>query len=900
MRALLKIISLSVGLTLLVCSPILHATEDRISILVVTSGNASEGWQVAFKRGIFEAFSKRHPNQTIALYNEIVSYDLIREVGEDSLRQALITKYQSAIPDYVMVLSNPASMVMASLKEAWPSARVLHVVDNLDPRLKSNRLPTPHAVLEIDPLASVVALNSMLTIKHVYFVLNKPSVGDYLATPLKLALSTQLPNTQVSWLMVDQLDEALPVLQKAPAGSAAYLLGWQFTDAEQFDVRREAILAFADAIDMPLLSLTSHDVGFGVLGGWVVESARLGQAIANVLDSGESLPWRTYLARRDISEWVFDANRVTQFNVDVGIIQQPILWRQPPVFSLEDYPSALIWRWVLMALSLVLIGVAAMLFFANRRKTQALKEVNQELSNLIKATDVGTWRWNISTGEVVFNERWAEIIGYRLEEIMPLSIQTWEYYTHPDDLQESDRLLQAHFRGETPQYNCEVRMRHRDGHWVWVFDSGQVMEFDASGQPSVMYGIHLDINQRKAVELECQQAKDEAMLASKAKSHFLSNMSHEIRTPTHGILGVLELLKDEALSERQLALVKGGMASARALLAVLGDIWDFSKIESGKLELDIQPMELGDFVEDLQLLGESLTSTKQVTFQITLAPAEGMRVLGDVSHLRQVMINLIGNAIKFTERGAVKVHVDCQEIDANNVRCEFSVSDTGIGIPDNMLKRIFEGFEQVNHRQNNETAGTGLGLTIASQLVKLMGGTIDVKSKLEEGSTFSFSVVLAKAKAPPMNRDESVGVKHSLAGYRFLLVEDSPTNQMIAKAIIEGFQGSCEVANNGAEAIIRLRENPADFDMVLMDLRMPVMDGYTATKIIREEITDRLPIVALSANVSAEDRDKSLKAGMLGHLGKPFVPKDLLSLLSSILKPKSSLEECDSTRGSNE
>ncbi len=799
------------------------------------------------------------------------------------------------------------------------------------------------------------------------------------------------------------------------------------------------------------------------------------------------------------------------------------------------------------------------------RTESALQELARErmaLANIIEGTDVGTWERDVTTGAARFNARFARMLGYSEEEFGPTGIDTWRQCLHPDDRQRARTICKRHFSGELPAYECEMRARHKDGHWIWVLARGKVLQRDAEGRPLWMAGTHTDISERKQVEatlarnnqllsnimasLPCglsvfdaelkliaanaefrrlldlpdalfeartttmadiirfnaqrgeygdapvettlqsileraaartgpyqfervrpngtplevrgammpdggrintyfditerrraeaathrnaqlfrgavdvideafvlfdpddrlvfcndkyreiypeiaplmqpgvrfedlirsgaesgtyveaigrvdawvaervaaHQAADQTLVqrhangrvlriierklpdghtvgfriditelvrateaaqaASQAKSQFLANMSHEIRTPMNAILGMLKLLQRTELSARQADYAIKTEGAARSLLGLLNDILDFSKVEAGKMALETRPFSVAALLRDVTVILSAGLDHKPVALRFELDPGLPAHLVGDSTRLRQVLINLGGNAIKFTAQGEVVVALTLLARDANATTLQVEVRDTGIGIAPEHLQRIFTGFSQAEASTTRRFGGTGLGLAISQRLVALMGSELRVESQLHQGSRFHFCLTLPIAAdladsatdfapelacsfevppAPePASHTATDATAHAeldgqapmraprrrrpgprLAGLRVLLVEDNPNNQQVARELLEDEAAIVQIANHGQEAVQVLGHAELPFDVVLMDLQMPVMDGFEATRLIRTELAlPQLPIVAMTANAMASDRAACLAAGMNDHVGKPF------------------------------
>ena len=517
------------------------------------------------------------------------------------------------------------------------------------------------------------------------------------------------------------------------------------------------------------------------------------------------------------------------------------------------------------------------------------------LQSVLEGTRVGTWEWNVQTGELVVNDRWAEIIGYTPTELQPVSIETWTRFAHPDDLQRSGALLEQHFAGTLPHYDCEARMRHKEGHWVWVHDRGRVATWTADGKPLLMAGTHQDISERKRIEEELEKhrhhleamvaertaaletARDLAEAANRAKSVFLSNMSHELRTPLNGIMGMIALAQRRATEPKQIEQLLKATRSADNLLAIISDVLDIARIEADHLVLAQVQFTLGQVLDTLRDAVDTLAEAKGLSLVIECPPdVAGRALYGDPTRIGQILINLVGNAIKFTAQGQVTVRVDSllPRVEGQ-VLITLQVIDTGIGIAAADQERIFAPFEQVDGSTTRAYGGTGLGLALCRNLARAMGGDIAVASAPGKGSAFRVSVAVSSTGTPRQMPAEAasddpvqlVGAEH--AGASVLLVEDEPVNREIMFDLLDAAGLIVVRAEDGEQAVEACRY--ALFDLILMDITMPRMNGIDATYAIRSiPAHARTPIVAVTANAFEEDRDACIRAGMNDHVSKPI------------------------------
>ena len=480
---------------------------------------------------------------------------------------------------------------------------------------------------------------------------------------------------------------------------------------------------------------------------------------------------------------------------------------------------------------------------------------------------------------------WERHFGYPIKEVLG---KNFAPFVHPDDIAPLTTYLGKVISSGKSKTSPPYRVKRSDGTWrTFTANGSRYANTDNEWQ---FIGVAHDNTDQLAAEQNLLQAKAAAESANIAKSQFLSTMSHEIRTPMNSVLGVIQLLQQDELTEEQRELTEIAMQSGKKLVDLLNDILDLAKIEAGKIELEIADFDLPSMISDtINLLalqarekGLLLTSSQDIDVPSALK--------GDAGRLRQIIINLVGNAIKFTPKGTITLHIQKCSEDAHSTTLCFVIHDSGIGIAADKLEHIFESFTQANGSTTRTYGGTGLGLAICKSLVELMGGTISVESSDGGGSTFQFTVVLENqveaSLLQPSFLEETHREPFNASGIRILLTEDDPVAQKIVSKLLQSCGYLVDVVCDGKEAVDALVKN--DYALVLMDCMMPEMNGYEVTAVIRDPASEvrrhDIPVIALTGNAMRQDCDYCLAAGMDDHLTKPVLFPDLLAMLEKWLR----------------
>lgn len=619
-----------------------------------------------------------------------------------------------------------------------------------------------------------------------------------------------------------------------------------------------------------------------------------------------------------LGHWRSGRVESTVFSMDSGIRQLVIRSISPTTPRAEDELFVLVSRdrgavlapWlnelfaVLWAggLFLVVSLFALLAFRRNHARTISLldtawnenESMRARLTGILEGTRVGTWEWNVQTGETTFNERWAEIVGCTLAELSPTNIDTWLTLAHPDDLKQSGELLERHFSGELDYYECEARMRHKDGHWVWVHDRGKVATRDASGRPLLMLGTHTDITRRKQTELALTAARQDAEAANQAKTRFLANISHEIRTPLSAILGLTDLLGESDLSAGQADQVGKIAIASRALRDLLDDVLALARVETEDMRLNIRAFDLHDLAAEITTLLGPGAKAKGLVLNIALDKPRPWQVHGDRPRLRQVLLNLAGNAIKFSEGGSIDIVMreTGHTADAETVR--FAVADTGIGIASDRLEKIFEPFTQ----EHEHLGGTGLGLAISRRLARLMNSDVRVESRIGMGSTFWLDVRFAASGSSGAPRTEdhrqeadtrdagttALASERPLLTLRILLVEDDQLNREVISTVLRNAGAVVHAVASATDALTVIDRAAMRYDAIVTDLRMPGMDGFEFIDVLRRNRQSTIPILALSATADHHALALSHAVGANRLLSKPIDRAALVSALRALAR----------------
>ncbi|WP_374341445.1 ATP-binding protein [Methyloversatilis sp.] len=498
---------------------------------------------------------------------------------------------------------------------------------------------------------------------------------------------------------------------------------------------------------------------------------------------------------------------------------------------------------------------------------QEVTEQKQRLELATSAASLGVWSWNPATAVLEWDELMCSMHGIE-QQAFARRLETWFDRLVPVDVERLRAGLDAALAG-TRSLDEDLGVRQPDG-------GVRVMRVLGRATDHRLAGVALDVTTRRETNDALRRARDAAESASRAKSEFLANMSHEIRTPMNGVIGMLDLAGDSGSESELRECVAVARSSAESLLAIINDILDFSKIEAGKVEVEVVPYDLGDLLAEVVRTMSAQAGRKSLPLRIEYEPDLPRQVCGDPVRVRQVLLNLVSNAIKFTHCGSVTLRAERRVDVPGQESMSVSVIDTGIGIAPDKQSHVFEAFAQQDSSTTRSYGGTGLGLSISGGLAELMGGRIVLTSTPGEGSVFRLELPLVRGACHDRASPQAA-MQPPSAAYNVLLVEDHPVNQRVAEAMLTRSGHRVSIAENGLKAVERMAEG--GFDLVLMDMQMPVMGGVEATRLIREMERElgrpAVPIFAMTANALEDDRHACMTAGMNDFLTKPLLARVL-------------------------
>jgi PAS domain S-box-containing protein len=526
--------------------------------------------------------------------------------------------------------------------------------------------------------------------------------------------------------------------------------------------------------------------------------------------------------------------------------------------------------------------------FLRERFARSLVENEERMRMVLHVAEIGCWDWDLGTGAVRFDLNQVHLTGLGAETGV-VQAEDFVARIHPDDRAMVRAAVQESVQNDIA-YASEFRFIRPDGRTVWLSGRGGTVT-DDSGRRRIA-GVNIDITARKSTELELMEARRQAEGANRAKTQFVANMSHEIRTPLTAILGCADLLVRDSTDDDSREMAEMIRNQGQLLLGILNDVLDVSKMEAGKLDIKKIDVPLAQLLADVRSLMEPSASEKGLSFKARFISPVPPTICTDPLRMRQILLNLVSNAVKFTQRGEVRMECGYdRDLDGRDGTLFVRVIDTGLGIPSNRVESIFEPFTQVDGKAETTVSGTGLGLTICRRLAQMLGGEIGVTTEVGAGSEFELRLWLKSpvepeilsldAAATDAAPDVDATGEASLAGARVLIAEDTRSIQVLLRRMLQDRVAKIEVVGDG-EAVLaeydRAVRSDEPYDLVLMDMQMPLLDGYEATRRLREAGVET-PVIALTASAMSGDRENCQRAGCNSYLTKPVDRRELLSEL---------------------
>lgn len=641
----------------------------------------------------------------------------------------------------------------------------------------------------------------------------------------------------------------------------------------------------------------------------ISQQSRLADMHSTYLQFAEKLEERAQAVTReadtkilsDVKEVDYLKNQIININRKVLDEEYDLLNQRVKALDAKksQYLTSLIAGVIIGSILLLLFN--SFLFSAQKKRSRAeatLKDSEDRFRLASEGTSDGIFDWDIKTDQVYYSAQYFHMLGYDKKSKHGTS-KDFTDLIHPEDKDSVWENVQLYLEGNLSEYNKEFRLKHKSGHWIWVQSRAKAL-YDKNNKPYRMVGAHTDISHLKREQEKLAEEKKQAEAANIAKGDFLAHMSHEIRTPLTAISGIAEIFSrnQSNLDQKQRKLIQTLNSSTSSLKDLVNDILDFSKIESGELELDEQVFSLEHLFAEVISMMAVRANEKVVSFVFDDSQVKGNDFYGDDHRLRQIIVNLIGNALKFTDSGGAVSVEALYEDREDQEYLRVNVSDTGIGIEPQNFDAIFDRFKQADSSVSRRFGGTGLGLPISKNLAQLMGGDIFLSSQVGKGSTFSLLLPVKledsksnkdSLKEKNQNKKLSEKIQSSLnETTKALIVEDYEGNVTVIEYMLDELNIDYDVAENGAIALEIWKKGHYDF--ILMDVQMPEMDGFTATQEIRKyekkENLNPVPIIGMTAHALVGDKDKCIESGMDSYLPKPIVESHFKREVYKYLKNK--------------
>lgn len=517
-------------------------------------------------------------------------------------------------------------------------------------------------------------------------------------------------------------------------------------------------------------------------------------------------------------------------------------------------------------------------------RTNELKVSEQRLSLALETTNTGLWEWNIKTGKTYFNNVWYYMLGY-VPGDFPASYESWRNLLHPDDRDETEKLVKQSIENEV-NFETEFRIKTKNGDWKWILAKGSLAEKDKNGKALCYIGIHVDITERKNVEFDLKKAKEEAERANHSKEQFLSNMSHELRTPLNAILGFSNILtKSKNIDKNEKEFTKIIYSSGQHLLSLINDILDMSRIKIGKVKINPHTFNILDMLHDIETI--FILRLKQIKLNLNFKIDKKVPkfITTDQRMLRQILINILDNAVKFTKEGGIFVSITIEKKNDNNILL-VKIEDTGRGISKDDLVKIFNAFETFS-KKDESNSGTGLGLTISKQFAKILGGDLIAKSVVHKGTTFELTIPILEENIEPVNINnefkKSISRIKGVKKPKILIVDDVESNRELLVQMLRSWECTAKAVKDGDSAVALYKKFKPD--LIFMDLLMPKRNGFEMLKEINKIAKGKnVVVIAITASVMDDEKKKALSMGFDNFITKPIIEEEIAKVLEDKLQ----------------
>ncbi len=885
----------------LLCTPFIsHASEaskPSQSILIVHSYHQGFRWTDSIMEGMLDVLQKEAPDADIHV-EYLDAKRLPPETFSPFFDETLKHKFSRITPTVILVSDDAAFDLMLSLRDKhYPGVPLVFCgVNNFNDERLAGHVAVTGVTEDFDIRGTVeIALKLHPNAKHMAVISDSTETGEINRQRFLQAAPGFSDRVNVFELFDLSTEELSSQLKSIPEDSFILNLSFFRDRLGQSYSTSEGNRIVASLSDLPIYSCWDYFLDGDAVGGLVVSGRQQGEASASMAAQilrglrAEEIP----ILRTSPNVYMFDYKVMQRFGIKESSLPKGSVVLNRQVSMWEQYGGWLLGIVVIGGLQafliLTLLTRGKRLRASNAallESKEAVRKSEENFKDIFESTLSGYWDWNLVDNTEYLSPTFKSMFGYQDHE-MESSPEAWQRIIFPEDLPRVLEVFDRHVksRGREP-FSNEIRYRHKDGTTVWVICAGRVVEWSTDGMPLRMVGCHVDITERKRTEKELLLAKEAAEAANHAKSAFLANMSHEIRTPLNGVLGMLQIIQtSDDLTEVGMY-AEMGIRAGQRLTSLLGDILDLSRIEAGRMPIASKPFALADIFTALAETFSPMNYSKGLPLVIKPSPDIPAVVIGDDVRVRQILFNLVGNAMKFTDQGEVLVEVSTlRPHPSGMVRLLFIVSDTGIGIPDEKIDQICAPFTQVSEDFARSHQGAGLGLAIALKLIDAMGGTLAFDSTEGQGTSvylmlpFSIPEYAAIQTNTKPIRGENIPVS-----LRILLVEDDEVCRVSARLTLKKMGHHVVTAKNGAEALDALRIN--SFDCVLMDVQMDVLDGVEATRQIRSgnsgDLNTQIPIIAMTAFAMTGDREKFLEAGMNDYIAKPVQVAELKKALERV------------------